>query len=183
MLCLVVATFWASAVECQEQRKVCTGFTCDSEPGRVPTRPEQHGINLLVNGVLGAATSAATRLIRHEPVWEGLLGGFVGGGVAYAGKAVAAEGFRGAGLMGREITAIGSSVVRNAGNGRSLLEALVLPVGPMRLYLNADSSGVRMQPRLDLAAVAAAGVFIVRDGSWAWPRGGPRRRPARSWLE
>jgi hypothetical protein len=65
--------------------------------------------------------------------------------------------------VGRELSAIGLSVTRNVADDHPFLEELVLPFGPLRVYLVAESAGVRLRPRLDLAAAVTAGVFAFRD--------------------
>jgi hypothetical protein len=67
---------------------------------------------------------------------------------------VAAERFPGAGLLGRELAAVGVSVVDNAAAGRGTLEQLVLPVWLGRLYIDrgADDGRLRVTPRLDAMA-------------------------------
>src|SRR5690606_16767082 len=59
----------------------------------------------------------------------------IGGAGVYAGKRIAVERFDGAGLLGREVAAVGSSIVRNASDGVPVLDRLILPVGPVRLYI------------------------------------------------
>lgn len=110
-----------------------------------------------VNALIGGVSAAALRLVRGEPVGDAFWQGAVGGGVAYAGKRVAVERFYGAGLVGRELTSVGGSITRNATAGRGLLEELVLPVGPIRLYV----SDAGVTPRLDLATVIVSGAFMA----------------------
>lgn len=109
------------------------------------------------NAVLGGVTAAVGRLLRGEPVWDAVWQGALGGGLAYAGKRVAVERFYGAGLLGRQLASVGGSVVRSAGMGHGPLHELVLPVGPVRLYVSGDG----VTPRLDLATVIASGAFMV----------------------
>lgn len=111
------------------------------------------GLNVLLGGV----TAAAGRAWRGEPVLEGFWAGAVGGGVIYAGKRIAVENFDGAGLVGREVASVGGSMIRNAAAGLSPLEEVVLPVGPVRLYVSRHG----VAPRLDVASVIAAGAFVL----------------------
>ena len=110
------------------------------------------------NALLGGATAALHRAIEGESIWEALWQGAVGGGLAYAGKRVAIEDFYGAGLLGREVTSVGGSMIRNASAGRDLLEELVLPVGPLRLYISGQRGVV---PRVDLSTLVASGAFMA----------------------
>lgn len=111
-----------------------------------------------VNALLGGATAAVVRMVRGEPVWEGFWAGAVGGGVGYVGKRVAVEDFYGAGFLGRELASVGGSVVRNAAAGVGPLDEIVLPVGPVRLYVSREHG---ITPRVDLASVAVAGAFML----------------------
>lgn len=113
-----------------------------------------------INALLGGATAAGMRLIRGESAsesWSAFWTGTLGGGVTYAGKRVAVERFGGAGFLGRELASVGGSMVRNASAGRGVLEEIVLPVGPVRLYIGSGP----VRARLDLAALVTSGVFIA----------------------
>ncbi|HSH46165.1 MAG TPA: hypothetical protein VK966_09930, partial [Longimicrobiales bacterium] len=112
------------------------------------------GINML----LGGATTALVRAVRGESVWDGLWAGALGGGVTYMGKRVAVEDFHGAGFLGRELASVGGSMVRNAAAGLDPLEEVVLPVGPVRLYIS-KSQGV--VPKVDLATLVATSAFVL----------------------
>jgi hypothetical protein len=111
------------------------------------------GLNVLLGGV----TAAAARAWRGEPVLRGFWVGAVGGGVIYGGKRIAVENFDGAGLIGREVASVGGSMVRNAAAGLSPLEEVVLPLGPVRLYVSRDG----VTPRLDVGSVVAASAFVL----------------------
>jgi hypothetical protein len=110
------------------------------------------------NALLGGATAALMRVVRGEPPWGAFWRGAIGGGMAYAGKRVAVEEFYGAGLVGREVASVGGSMVRNASLGRGLLEELVLPVGPVRLYVSGDGGVV---PRVDLSTLIVSTAFMA----------------------
>lgn len=110
-----------------------------------------------LNALLGGVTSAALRFVRGEPVWDAFWQGAIGGGLTYAGKRVAVERFYGAGLVGRQVASVGGSVTRNAAAGRGALDELVLPAGPVRLYI----SDRGITPRLDLATLVTAGAFML----------------------
>lgn len=105
------------------------------------------GANLL----LGGATAAVTAWIRGEPVGDGFLNGALGGGLGFIGKRVAVEEFPGAGLLGRQVAAVGASMVVNAGTGQGPFAELWLPVGPVWLQA-IPSAGHRA--RLDAGEVA-----------------------------
>ena len=107
---------------------------------------------LSANGMLGGLTAGVTRKLRGGSFRDGFVYGLLGGAASWAGKRVAAERFRGAGLLGREVSAAGASLVRNAGDARPLLDRLWLPIGP--LWLELGGAGKRVRARLDVAAAA-----------------------------
>jgi hypothetical protein len=72
--------------------------------------------------------------IRGGSFSDGFARGALGGAIVYAGKRVSVGRFAGAGLLGRELAAVGASVVRNAADGRPSFERLVLPLGPINVY-------------------------------------------------
>lgn len=114
-----------------------------------------------VNALLGGATAAIYRLAHGESPWGAFWKGALGGGLIYAGKRVTVEPFDGAGLAGREVASVGGSMVRNASAGRGLLDRVVLPLGPVRLYIGEGP----VRARLDLATVMASAVFVGRYGA------------------
>lgn len=102
-----------------------------------------------INALVGGLTAGVWQELSGGAFEKGFAGGALGGGVAYAGKRVAAESFAGAGFLGRDLAAVGGSVVRNAADGRPLLDSLALPVGPLRLHLSPrDPGGARLEADL-----------------------------------
>src|SRR5688572_32885115 len=84
--------------------------------------------HLAVNGALGGFSAAMFALARGKNPWRAALVGF-GGGVAMGlGKQVAGETFDGAGLLGRQLAAMGTSIVRTASEDTTVV---IVPVGPM----------------------------------------------------
>lgn len=86
------------------------------------------------NAVVSGVTAGVVQKLRGGSFRDGFLRGLTGGGVIYLGKRVAAERFSGAGLLGREVASLGTSMVRNASGGYGLLDDVVLPLGIVRLY-------------------------------------------------
>lgn len=124
-----------------------------------------------INAALGGVTAGALRMLRGGSLRQGLTSGAIGaagGALVYAGKRVAVERWSGAGFVGREVAAVGSSVVWNASAGRGMVDRLVLPVGPVRLYVATDA-GFRVTPKLDLSS-AVAMAFAAGDGGVDWKR-------------
>jgi hypothetical protein len=144
------------------------------------------------NALLSGVTAGITRKVRGGSFSEGFARGVVGGGTVYAGEVIAVQRWDGAGLVGREVAAVGASVVRNAGEGRGALERVSLPLGPVRLHLGTGAGGgVRatvdlhtlfwigyglVEPALhfDAGASLSAGapVFRTRDQMMIWRRSG-----------
>jgi hypothetical protein len=117
---------------------------------------------LAINVAIGALTAGLYQWARGGRVLPAARTGAIGGAFAYAGKRVAVERWPAAGLVGREIGAVGHSLIRNGSDGRSAFDQLILPVGPVRFYVQPDSvSPIRL--RVDLlttvyaAMLAAAG--------------------------
>jgi hypothetical protein len=119
----------------------------------VPGAPRWVGefASLSANALLGGITSGVTRALGGGSFRDGFLDGLPGGAAVYAGKRLASERLDGAGLLGRQVAAVGTSMVVNAGEGAALFDRLLLPVGPIRLEL-APGSGWSL--RLDPAALA-----------------------------
>jgi len=91
---------------------------------------------LSANAVLGGLTSGVTRRLAGGSFSDAFLRGLLGGSAVYAGKRIAAERFDGAGLIGRQVAAAGTSMVRNAGNGVHAFDRLLIPFGPFRVDLS-----------------------------------------------
>jgi hypothetical protein len=122
------------------------------------------------NAVLGGVTAGLAQRLAGGSFRDGFTRGFVGGSVVYAGKRVAVERFGGAGLLGRELAAVGTSIVDNAAAGRGTLEQLVLPVFIGRVYIDTGIGSARpprLTPRLDaLATFWTAYGFIESELSF-----------------
>jgi hypothetical protein len=100
------------------------------------------------NALLGGVSAGVLHRLRGGSFRDAFLRGLGGGAVIYGGKRIAVERFGGAGLVGRQVAAAGASMVRNAGEGRGALEELALPVGPARIYLQAESPRIRVRADL-----------------------------------
>lgn len=96
---------------------------------------------LSANAVLGGLTAGLVSHVRGGEFGDAFLRGLGGGAGVYAGKRIASERFDGAGLLGRQVAAVGTSMVRNAGQGEAAFTRLLLPIGPVWLEL-----GPRFRP-------------------------------------
>jgi hypothetical protein len=103
------------------------------------------------NALLGGLASGIMQELRGGSFRNGFTRGFLGGSVIYVGKRLAVERFEGAGLLGRQVGAVGGSMVRNAGEGVGALERLYLPLGVARLEVHTPTRRVQLTP--DLTAI------------------------------
>lgn len=94
---------------------------------------------LSANALLGGITAGIVSHLRHGSFSTGFTRGALGGAVAYGGKRTAAAGFAGAGFLGRQLGAVGGSITRNAALDIGLLDTLILPVGPLRIFVDPGS--------------------------------------------
>ena len=137
----------------------CSGESCGS-------RGEWHAEApaLALNALLGGVAAGTVRALRGGSFLDGFAGGAAGGALVYAGKRIAVERWDGAGLAGRQVAAVGTSIIRNTADGRPPLQRLALPVWIGRLYV---TTGPRpsVQPRLDLLEAAAAAYQAASAGS------------------
>jgi len=110
--------------------------------------------NLLsANAVLGGVTAGLASYRRGGSFRKGFTDGVLGGSLAYLGKRLTSARFSSAGFLGREIAAVGGSIVRNGSLGVGILDTLVLPVGPLRAFVT-PSTLSKTRIRLDLHQTA-----------------------------
>ena len=141
MLACVLATF-ALPWHCPAQEPRHPGWVAD--------------FTLLSANVLVSAVSAgAVQKARGGSFRDGFARGAAGGAGVYAGKRIAAARWGGAGLVGRQVGSVGSSVVWNAGRGRRSFDEVALPLGPVRLYVRAAGGGPRVRARVDALSLAS----------------------------
>lgn len=112
-----------------------------------------------INAAIGAATAGISDMLRgRRPSLYSIVTGAAGGAVTYGGKRVAAVPGTGRLFVGRQIAAVGGSLVRNAATGQPAFSELTFPAGPFRLLV-APGDSVRV--RLNLASVVTAVYFMV----------------------
>ena len=104
--------------------------------------------NMLLSGI----SAGLTQELKGGSFRDGFTRGAFGGAAIYAGKRIAAEGFYGAGLLGRQVAAVGASVVRNAGDGIGTFDRLVLPAGVVHLYV-IRGDAMRITAKIDALAL------------------------------
>ena len=118
-----------------------------------------HFTTLSANAVLGGITGGIIQELRGGSFQDGFTRGALGGTIIYAGKWVAARRFYGAGFLGREVGAVGASVVRNASDGIGNFDRLILPAGFTRIYWNRASRNVSVKVDVYSAGMVAYGVL------------------------
>ncbi|HEY7767949.1 hypothetical protein [Longimicrobium sp.] len=117
---------------------------------------------LSANALFGGVSAGLVQAARGGSFRDGFTRGAAGGAGVYAGKRIASARWGGAGLVGRQVASVGSSVVWNAGAGRPSFEQVALPLGPVRFYLRTSGEGPRLQARVDVLAVAATAYAATR---------------------
>ncbi len=122
------------------------------------------------NALIAGLTGGLVRRVRGGSFSEGFTRGALGGGVVYLGKRTSAARFTAAGLIGRELGAVGSSITRSAAFGTGLLDTLVLPVGPARIYLPRGGAPGRWSVRLDLTETTGL-IYALQESRLAFDLG------------
>jgi hypothetical protein len=133
---------------------------CEGEPVGHDTDLRGHALVLGVNTAVGALTAGLREHARGGSFRRGLVTGAAGGAAMYGGKWLSAEPYWGAGLAGRQVAAVGASVVRNASEGRAPFSQLLLPAGPVRILVSPDDLP-GAQVRLDLVGAAVFGWHLA----------------------
>ncbi len=129
-----------------------------------PLRLGAEATTIATNSLLGGLTAGALRKARGGSFREGFVRGLGGGALTYVGKRVAAERIGGAGLVGRQVAAVGGSITRNAADGVPVLDRMLLPLGPLHLYVH-SAGGTRVTARVDVANVLATAFVAQQDGA------------------
>jgi hypothetical protein len=114
------------------------------------------------NALLAGMTAGVFQRLRGGQFGDGFARGAVAGVVAYTGRRIGAQQFDGAGLLGRQVSAVGVSMARNAGDGRPSLERLMFPIGPLHLHVD-RGDGLVVRPKLHVVGLAQAMRLALRD--------------------
>lgn len=152
---------------------VTAGDTLRECPRVAPAPPgsaaRAHAIDLAANVGLAAVTSGLRAWHGGHSFWRAFATGAGAGAVTYGGRRISASRWAGAGLAGRQTAALGASVMRNAANGRGIFSGAVLPLGPIRVYVNEPESGDttsrRTRVKLDLATAVGLVYAATRPGA------------------
>jgi hypothetical protein len=148
---LVLAT--SAPLEARQGAPVCDQGHClvayDDWRGGTGGQLAALGANVLAGGL----TAGIRRWRSDGSFRDGFWRGAVGGAGTYLGKRIVTEATPGAGILGRGVAAVGSSVSRNAAHGAPSFQDLILPIGPVRLHW---SPGVgELGTSVDLFAVGS----------------------------
>lgn len=123
-----------------------------------PLTPRGRAAHLAVNGALGGFSAAMFALVRGKNPWRAAFMGFGGGVALGVGKQVAGRRFDGSGLIGRQLAAFGTSVVRTASEDTMLF---IVPAGPMTLEVR-PGAVERVRPRVNLVGTATVLYYVIR---------------------
>ncbi len=122
------------------------------------------GVNVLVGGLIAGVVAKFKGKDFARAFWHGS----VGGSISFAGRRIAAEGFSGSGIIGRQVAAVGHSAINNAGEGREPFSILFFPVGPLRLqYRSAEDELTARVHLYDLAATIYAASRSELEVDWS----------------
>lgn len=129
-----------------------------------------------INAAIGLATATIWSVARGHGLAEGVRRGLVGGAITGIGRQIAASPFNGSGFAGREISAIGISLITSVGSEHLRLS---FPVGPVELQVIDDRTfdwrinatdaiaavinSARKTTRLDIGLALSSGTFVFRD--------------------
>lgn len=130
----------------------------------VETSRADDAILLTANALLGGLTAGIGSAVRGGSFDDAFVRGLLGGGVVFAGKKLAVQRAPGAGLAGRQVAAVGASIIRNAADRRPMMQRLIVPVGPVRLYVRTDSVA-SLRAKVDLTSAATL-VWAIAAPRW-----------------
>ena len=115
--------------------------------------------NLAANGAIGGVAAAVHAALAGKSPLRAFVRGAGGGVLMGAGRQLAASRFDGAGLLGRQLSAIGISGIRAAAADTA---AWLVPVGPLKLWVVPRSED-RLRARLNLGEAAMTLYYAVQD--------------------
>lgn len=148
---------------------VASPLVAQPAPRPEPPPAHDHGVltpltsrdrvaHLAVNGALGGFTAGMYALARGKNPWRAALAGIGGGVIMGTGKQVAARRFDGAGLLGRQLSAVGTSLVRVASEDTLLI---LMPLGPMTFEVRPRATD-RVRPRFNLVGTGTVLYYAIR---------------------
>jgi hypothetical protein len=117
---------------------------------------------LSANALLAGVSAGVLQELRDGSFKDGFARGALGGAVSYGGRRLAVADFWGAGLVGRQVSAVGNSLARNAAQARPSLYAVWLPLGPVTVRLSREN-GFRATAKPDIFAAGWLLAAILDD--------------------
>jgi hypothetical protein len=114
--------------------------------------------NLAINGAIGSAIAATHAVIRGRDPWKALVTGFGGGAIMGAGKQFAASRFFGAGLLGRQLSAVGVGVVERTARDTMVFRSTL---GPLTLEVRPKAED-RVRPRINVVNAATLVIYALQ---------------------
>ena len=156
-------------------RGLAVGMLVATTPSLLPAqddRPEPTGTAKLItiNAMAGGFAAGIVNAASGRSFWPAFAKGAAGGVIAFGGKKIIAERGAFASWTGRQVAAVGSSQVRNAGAGRPMMEQLVFPLGPARLYFDRKAH-TRIAAKIDVTAAIGIVAMATRPGASFDPAG------------
>jgi hypothetical protein len=151
-------TATAAALGCAAMVSPAPAQVCPYSTGECAFPPPDrqtsgsHVVAALANSLLGGTTAGLIRVSDGRSFADGFVSGAAGGLVGYGGKVLSVQRWNGAGLAGRQIGALGGSLVANAGAGDGPFDHVAVPVGPVRLHVTTRGP-LRVQPKVDAGSV------------------------------
>jgi len=128
---------------------------------------DRHETYLIGNVVLAGGTALVRSLWSGADPVEAFLKGAAGGVVAYTGQRLAGTGRTEVLFVGHQVTAIGTNIARNAGDGVPLLSDLILPLYPFYVRVRPGSEEpVRIQ--LSSSSLRAIGFAFLYSPNDEW---------------
>ncbi len=135
-----------------------------AQPEQLPGRATVLATNMLIGGL----TAGLSRAFAKKPFIVPIIRGSLGGGVVFAGKSVVGQNNDLTALIGRGVGAVGASEVRSAAVGKPVLHEIILPVGPVHVYVDRKTLAPRV--KLDLSTALASGYLALRPGATFQPK-------------
>ena len=146
---------------------VASGVDAQSAASRSATRSASRSDRARIfaaNVVVGGGVAVLGRLISGRSIRKGLLPGATGGALVFAGKEITSREGSLAAWSGREVAAVGSSMISAAAKGNPVGSDITLPLGPLRIRVDARRE-MRIRPKVDIGSLVVAGWVASKDGN------------------
>lgn len=115
------------------------------------------------NALVGGVAAGAARALGGGSFMDGFRRGAGGGALHWLGKRMVVAGFDGRHIVGRQVAALGTSVIANASSGRTSFERLFFPVGPVALEIDSRDGRRTFKPSVSVYDLVRIGHAAVHD--------------------